>query len=140
MWSEFKAFLLKTNALALAIGVIIGAALGAVVTSLVNDIIMPPIGLVLGGVDFASQKWVLKPASGPDPTAAGYVAEVAVRYGAFINAVIAFVIIAFIVWRLSKMFIKEEPAAAAPPTKICPYCKEPNAVDATKCRACASAI
>ena len=140
MWSDFKAFLLKTNALALAIGVIIGAALGAVVNSLVNDIIMPPVGLALGGIDFAAQKWVLKDGVGSDPTAPGYVAEVAIRYGAFINAVIAFVVIAFIVWRLSKMFIKEEPAAAVPPSKTCPYCKEANAVDASKCRACASAI
>jgi large conductance mechanosensitive channel len=136
MWSEFRAFLLKTNAMALAIGVIIGAALGAVVTSLVNDIIMPPIGLALGKVDFNDLKWVLQRATDPaDPTT-----EVAIRYGAFINAVIAFVIVAFVVWRLSKMFIREEPAAAIPPSKTCPYCKDPNAVDATKCRACASPI
>jgi large conductance mechanosensitive channel len=140
MWTEFKAFLLKTNALALAIGVIIGAALGAVVTSLVNDIIMPPVGLILGGVDFANQKAILKNGVGTDPTAPGYVAEVAIRYGAFINAVIAFIVIAFVVWRISKMFIKEEPAAAIPPSKTCPFCKESNAVDATKCRACTSAI
>jgi large conductance mechanosensitive channel len=136
MWSEFKAFLLKTNAMALAIGVIIGTALGTVVNSLVNDIIMPPIGLVLGGIDFKSLKWVLQAAT--DPTKPE--TEVAIRYGAFINAVIAFIIIAFVVWRLSKMFIREEPAAAAPPTKTCPYCKEANAIDATKCRACASSI
>ncbi len=136
MWTEFKAFLLKTNALALAIGVIIGAALGAVVTSLVNDIIMPPIGMLLGNVDFSQMKIVLKAATDPTHPAT----EVAIRYGTFINAVIAFVIIAFIVWRISKMFIKEAPATAEPPSKTCPYCKEPNAVDATKCRACASAI
>jgi large conductance mechanosensitive channel len=135
MWAEFKAFLLKTNALALAIGVIIGAALGSVVNSLVNDIIMPPVGLLLGGVDFTGLKWVLQAATDPnDPTT-----EVAIRYGTFINAVIAFIVIAFVVWRLSKMFIREEPAAA-PPSKACPYCKEANAVDASKCRACASAI
>ena len=74
MWSEFKAFLLKTNALALAVGVIIGIALGAVVDSLVKDIIMPPIGLVLGGVDFDSLKIVLKAAVGGDPAT-----EVAIR-------------------------------------------------------------
>ena len=132
MWSEFRGFLLKTNALALAVGVIIGVALGTVVTSLVNDIIMPPVGLILGGVDFAAQKWVLKAAVNGDATT-----EVAIRYGAFINAVIAFVIIAFVVWRISKMFIKEEEAA---PTKTCPFCKEANDPAATKCRACASAI
>jgi large conductance mechanosensitive channel len=136
MWSEFKAFLLKTNAMALAIAVIIGAALGAVVNSLVNDIIMPPIGLALGRVDFNNLKWVLQQATDPaDPKT-----EVAIRYGAFINAVIAFVIVAFVVWRLAKMLIREEPAAAIPPGKTCPYCMEANAVDATKCRACTSAI
>ncbi|HET9681159.1 MAG TPA: large conductance mechanosensitive channel protein MscL [Candidatus Limnocylindrales bacterium] len=138
MWTEFKAFLLKTNALALAIGVIIGAALGAVVTSLVNDIIMPPIGMLLGGIDFSSMVIELKKAT---VDAAGQpVPAVDIRYGAFINAVIAFIVIAFVVWRVSKMFIKEEPAAAVPPSKTCPYCKEANAVDASKCRACASSI
>lgn len=138
MWSEFKAFLLKTNALALAIGVIIGAALGGVVSSLVNDVIMPPIGVALGGIDFSGLVIKLKDAT---TDAAGKpVPEVDIRYGAFINEVIAFIVIAFIVWRLSKMFIKEEPAAAVPPSKTCPFCKEANAVDATKCRACTSAI
>jgi large conductance mechanosensitive channel len=135
MWTEFKGFLLKTNAVALAIGVIIGLALNNVVQSLVNDIIMPPIGLVLGNIDFSQLKIVLKAAVGGDPST-----EVAIRYGSFINIVIAFVVIAFVVWRLSKIFIREEPAAAEPPAKTCPYCKEANAVDATKCRACASAI
>jgi large conductance mechanosensitive channel len=123
---EFKAFLLKTNALALAVGVIIGGALGTVVTSLVNDIIMPPIGLLLGGVDFNQLALNLN-ADG----------SVAIRYGAFINAIIAFVIIAFVVWRISKMFIQEEVEAE---TKGCPFCFEANAPAATKCRACASAI
>jgi large conductance mechanosensitive channel len=132
MLSEFRAFLLKTNALALAIGVIIGGALGTVVNSLVNDVIMPPVGLLLGGVDFAAQKWVLKAAVGGDPAT-----EVAIRYGAFINAIIAFVVIAFVVWQLSKSFVKEPPPADV---KTCPFCKEPNAVDASRCRACASEI
>ena len=138
--SEFKEFLLKTNALALAIGVIIGAALGTVVTSLVNDIIMPPIGVALGGVDFSQLKIVLQQGVGSDPTAAGYVAEVAIRWGAFLNTVIAFIVIAFVVWRISKIFIKEVPAEAPAPVKNCPYCKQDNAVDASKCRYCASTI
>jgi large conductance mechanosensitive channel len=132
MWSEFKAFLLKTNALALAIGVIIGGALGTVVSSLVNDIIMPPIGLALGGVDFSSLKIVLQQASGGDPAT-----EVAIRYGTFLNAIIAFVVIALVVWQVSRTLVKEPPPAAA---KTCPFCKETNAVDASKCRACTSAI
>jgi large conductance mechanosensitive channel len=132
MLSEFKGFLLKTNALALAIGVIIGGALGTVVSSLVNDIIMPPIGMALGGVDFGDLKFELKKAVDGDPST-----EVAIRIGAFLNAVIAFVVIAFVVWQISKMFIKEPPPAEV---KTCPFCKEANATDASKCRACASAI
>ena len=129
---QFREFLLKTNALALAIGVIIGTALGTVVNSLVNDIIMPPIGMLLGGVDFSQLKVVLKAAVGGDPAT-----EVAIRWGAFLNSIIAFVVIAFVIWQISKMFIKEEAAAA---TKACPFCMEANALGATKCRACASAI
>jgi large conductance mechanosensitive channel len=126
MLNEFKAFLVKTNALALAVGVIIGVALGSVVNSLVKDIIMPPIGLVLGGVDFAALRWVLDASR-----------DVAINYGTFLNTVISFVVIAFVVFWISKTFIKEEAAA---PTKTCPFCKEANAVDASKCKACASAI
>ena len=130
MLSEFRGFLLKTNALALAIGVIIGGALGTVVTSLVNDIIMPPVGYLLGGIDFSKLQIVLKDTGDPATT-------VAIRYGAFVNAIIAFIVIAFVVWQISKMFIKE-PAPAE--VKTCPFCKEANAVDASKCRACASEI
>ncbi len=133
--SAFRMFLLKTNALALAIGVIIGTALGAVVSSLVNDIIMPPIGLALGNVDFSQLKWVLKDAVGGDATT-----EVAIRYGAFINLVIAFVIVALAVYLITQSFLKPAPEAPAPPTKTCQYCKETVPADATKCRACASAI
>jgi large conductance mechanosensitive channel len=132
MYAEFRAFLLKTNALALAIGVIIGVALGAVVTSLVNDIIMPPVGLLLGGIDFASLKIVLKAG---DPTT-----EVAIRYGAFINVVIAFVVIALVVFWIGRVFMKEPKAAQAPEMKTCPYCREQVPADATKCRACTSEL
>ena len=132
MLSDFRAFLVKSNALALAIGVIIGAALGAVVNSLVKDIIMPPIGYVLGGVDFSQLKIVMKAATGGDPTT-----EVAINYGTFINAIITFIVIAFVVWRISVTLIKDAPPEEV---KTCPFCKEPNAVDATKCKACTSAI
>ncbi len=135
MMAEFKEFLLRTNALALAVGVIIGAAMGSVVNSLVNDIIMPPIGKVLGNVDFSQLKIILTEAVGGDPAT-----EVAIRYGAFINAIIAFVIIAFVVWRISKMFIKEAPEAPAAPGKTCPFCRQSNALEASKCMHCASAI
>jgi large conductance mechanosensitive channel len=129
MLSEFRAFLLKTNALALAIGVIIGTALGAVVNSLVKDVIMPPIGFVLGGVDFASLKIVIGTAKDGS--------EVAISYGLFINAIITFIVVALVVFWIARTFIREEAPA---PTKDCPFCREANAVDASKCRACASAI
>jgi large conductance mechanosensitive channel len=104
----------------------------------VNDIIMPPVGLLLGGVDFSALVVHLKDAA---IDAKGQpIPPVDIRYGVFLNAIIAFVVIAFVVWRISKMFIKEEAPAPAAPTKTCPYCKEANAVDATKCKYCASSI
>ncbi|HEX5015220.1 MAG TPA: large conductance mechanosensitive channel protein MscL [Candidatus Limnocylindrales bacterium] len=124
MYAEFRAFLLKSNALALAIGVILGAALGTVVASLVNDIIMPPIGKLLGGVDFS--QLVIELGGGAQ-----------IRYGAFINNVITFVIIAFVVFLIARSLIKDPPAEEV---KVCPYCKEANAVDASKCKACTSEI
>jgi large conductance mechanosensitive channel len=128
MVSEFKTFLTRTNALALAIGVIIGAALGSVVNSLVKDIIMPPVGWLLGGVDFAALSYALPDKDGNTVT---------INYGAFINTIVTFVIVAFVVFWVSKMFIREEAAA---PTKECPFCREANALEATKCKFCASAI
>lgn len=128
--SGFKSFLLKTNALALAVGVIIGVALGNVVISLVNDVIMPPIGYLLGGLDFSQMRWVLK-ATGDPKT------EVAVRYGSFINVVIVFVIVALVVYVVASVLLRPAPE---PPTKDCPFCKETVPADATKCRACASSI
>ena len=130
--SGFREFLLKTNAMALAIGVIIGVALGNVVNSLVNDIIMPPIGLALGGIDFGELKWILKQAVGGDPAT-----EVAIRWGNFINVVIAFLAIALVVYWLQKMLVKEPDP---PEVKTCPFCKEANALDATRCRACTQPI
>jgi len=131
--AEFKDFLLKTNALALAVGVIIGVALGNVVGSLVNDIIMPPIGVLLGGVDFSSLVITLK-------EAAGDTAAVTINWGTFVNTIITFIVIAFVVFMIGKTMIKEAPAAPAAPTKTCPFCKQANAVDASKCMHCASAI
>ena len=127
--SEFRAFLLKTNALALAIGVIIGAALGVVVTSLVNDIIMPPIGLLLGGVDFNTLQVVLKEGATAEET-------VAIRYGSFIQAVITFVVVALVVFWISKRFLPKEADEA--PTRLCPFCREINSMEATRCKACTS--
>ena len=128
--SGFKGFLLKTNALALAVGVIIGAAMGNVVTSLVNDIIMPPIGMALSSLDFSQLKIILK-ATGDPKT------EVAIRYGSFINIIIAFVMVALVVYVVTSLLLREAPKA---PTKDCPFCKETVPDEATKCRACTSSI
>ena len=128
--SGFKGFLLKTNALALAVGVIIGVAMGNVVNSLVNDVIMPPIGMAMGNVDFSQLKIILK-ATGDPKT------EVAIRYGNFINIVIAFVVVALVVYVVASLLLRPAPEA---PTKTCPFCKETVPADATRCRACTSAV
>lgn len=120
MMGEFKAFAMRGNVVDLAVGVVIGAAFGKIVTSLVNDIIMPPIGMLTGGVDFAKLKWVLKPADASDP--AHKVAEVAIQYGAFINTVVQFVIIAFaifmVVKAINRMSRKEEAKPSAPAADV----------------------
>ncbi len=116
--SEFKEFAARGNVVDLAVGVIIGAAFGKIVTSLVEQVVMPPIGLVLGRVDFSNLKWVLSP---EDP-ATEAVEEVAIQYGAFINTVIQFVIVAFVVFLMVKAInrlrraeaAKPDPAPAAP--------------------------
>jgi large conductance mechanosensitive channel len=106
----FRSFLTKTNALSLAIGVIIGVALGSVVTTLVNAIIMPPIGWALNGVDFAKIKTVL------GTNAKGE--EVAIGWGLFLNALIVFVVVMFVVYVISKIFIKETPPPGPSPEEI----------------------
>ena len=130
--SGFRAFLVKSNALALAVGVIIGIALGTVVTSLVNDVIMPPVGLALGGIDFAKLQIVLKEASGDTPA-------VAIRYGLLVNAIIAFVIVALVAYWIWLRFVRE-PEAPAPAMKECPFCHESILAAATRCRYCTSEL
>ncbi|OZB61760.1 MAG: mechanosensitive ion channel protein MscL [Lysobacterales bacterium 14-68-21] len=121
MLKEFKEFAMRGNVIDLAVGVVIGGAFGKIVTSLVNDVIMPPIGVLTGGVDFSELKVVLKPADNSDP--AHKIAEVAINYGTFINTLIQFIIIAFAIFvvvkainRLSRK--KEEAAPAAPPADV----------------------
>jgi large conductance mechanosensitive channel len=116
MISEFKAFAMRGNVIDLAVGVVIGAAFGKIVTSLVDQIIMPPIGLVVGGVDFSAYKWILK-AAGPDGKG-----EVAIQFGAFLNTLIQFAIIAFaiflVVKLVNRLVRKEEAAPAAPAADV----------------------
>jgi large conductance mechanosensitive channel len=145
MLKEFKAFAMRGNVLDLAVGIIIGGAFGTIVKSLVDDVIMPPIGLALGNVDFSNLFILLK--SGPkapppyaslaDAHGAG---AVTLNYGVFINSIIAFLIVAFAVFLVvraaNRMMPKE--AAAAPSTKDCPYCKMAIPVGAVRCPQCTS--
>lgn len=140
MWSEFKAFLLKTNALALAIGVIIGTAIGAVVNSLINDVLMPVIGLLLGKVDFTNLFISLGGGSYDTLAAAREAGVPTLSYGLFINAVVNFIIIALCVFWIGKVAMKPTPAPPGPAMKECPQCAEQILAKAKKCRHCTSQV
>ncbi|MEO8591863.1 MAG: large conductance mechanosensitive channel protein MscL [Candidatus Solibacter sp.] len=132
MIKGFKEFLLKHGVLALAVAVIVGGAVGKVVSSLAADIIMPLIGLAIPGGEWRNAKLVLSTAVGPD----GKEVVNAINYGTFLGSVIDFLIIAFVVYMITKALIKEAPAAPPAPSKNCPRCKEAVAIDATKCKFC----
>ena len=144
MIKEFKEFAVKGSVLDLAVGVIIGAAFGKIVSSLVDDVIMPPIGLALGNVDFANLFWNL----GDKPVATVAAAKAAgvptINYGLFLNNVISFLIVAFVVFLIVKQFNRmrrQEPApAAAPATRECPYCLSAIPLKATRCPHCTSEL
>ena len=145
MWKEFKAFVMRGNVMDLAVGVIIGAAFGAVIKSLVDDVIMPPIGLATGGVDFSDKYVLLKDGlkSGPpyaSLAAAKEAGAVTLNYGTFINTLITFLIVALAVFLLvravNKMYHK--PAEPTPDTRPCPFCTMTIAKAATRCPHCTS--
>jgi len=131
MLKDFKAFLTQSNALALAIGVIIGAAVGKVVSSLVDNILMPIIGLVIPGGAWREMKIVLT--TNPDGTPAA-----ALGIGPFLGSLVDFLIIAAVIFMITKALLK--PTPAGPPMKTCPACKEVIPVEATRCRACTGAV
>ena len=148
MLKEFKEFALRGNVVDMAVGIIIGAAFGTIVKSLVDDIIMPPIGLLLGGVDFSNLFMLLKAGSpaGPyaslaDAQAAG---AVTINYGLFINVVISFLIVAFVMFLLIRSINRlrrgEEAAPAEPTTKECPFCLSTIPIKATRCAFCTSQL
>jgi large conductance mechanosensitive channel len=147
MLKEFKEFAMRGNVVDLAVGIIIGGAFGTIVKSLVDDVIMPPIGLALGNVDFSDLFMLLKEgAKGPPPYAtlaeAQQAGAVTINYGLFVNSLITFLIVAFAVFLLVRAINRLKPPApaAAPATKDCPYCRMPIPVGATRCPECTSEL
>jgi large conductance mechanosensitive channel len=149
MLKEFKEFAMRGNVVDMAVGIIIGAAFGTIVKSLVDDVIMPPIGLLLGNVDFSNLFITLKQGvtSGPYLTLADAkkAGAVALSYGAFFNTIISFLIVAFSVFLLVKGMNKlkrqqEEAPAVEPTTKECPHCLSTIPIKATKCAHCTSSL
>lgn len=148
MWKEFKEFAVKGNAIDLAVGVVIGAAFGNIVNSLVKDVIMPPIGILTGGLDFSEQFVVLKEAPAgaaafATPEEAVKAGAVTLNYGSFITLVINFIIIAFCIFLLVKALnrMKREPEKQAEPvSKECPYCTMAVAIKARRCPHCTSEL
>ena len=136
----FKEFLLKTNALALAVGVIIGAGIGKVVSSLVNDILMPPIGQLLGNVDFSGLFVTLGTTQYKTLAEAKAAGAATINYGMFMNAVIDFIIVAFCVYMITKIAMKPAPEPPGPAMKECPQCAESILAKAKRCKFCTSAV
>ena len=145
MFKEFKEFAMRGNVLDMAVGIIIGAAFGTIVTSLVNDVIMPPIGLLLGNVDFSNIFAVLREGkvAGPYASVASAKAAGAVtlNVGVFINTVINFIIVAFAIFLLIRSINRlKRQEEAAPTNKDCPYCLSSVPIKATRCAHCTSEL
>ncbi len=148
MFKEFKEFAMRGNVVDMAVGIIIGASFGTIVNSFVADIIMPPIGLLLGNVDFSGLFVILKEGKIPGPygtlVAAKTAGAITLNYGIFINSIISFLIVAFAVFLLIRninRFKKQEEApAAAPATKECPYCLSVVPLKALRCAHCTSEL
>ena len=146
MWKDFKAFVMRGNVMDLAVGVIIGGAFGAIVKSLVDDVIMPPLGIITGGLDFSNQFWLLKDGTpaGPyaTPAAAKAAGAVTLNYGAFLNTVLTFLLVAaaiFVIVRLVNRLYRQ-PAPPSPDTRPCPYCTMTVSRAATRCPNCTSEL
>jgi len=144
MLKEIKDFAMRGNVLDMAVGIIIGAAFGRIITSLVNDIIMPPIGLLLGRVSFSSLYLNLSGrtfASLADAQAAG---APTINYGLFLNAILDFLVVAFVIFlllrQINRVTRKPEPAPAEAATKECPYCCSAIAIQASRCPHCTSQL
>jgi large conductance mechanosensitive channel len=141
---EFKAFAMRGNVVDLAVGVIIGATFGKIISSLVNDVIMPPIGLILGQVDFSSLYLNLSGTEYASLAAAQAAGAPTINYGIFLNNVLDFLIVALVIFllirQLSRLQKEEEAAPAVPTTKECPYCMSEIAISASRCPHCTSQL
>jgi large conductance mechanosensitive channel len=148
MFKEFKEFAMRGNVLDMAVGIVIGAAFGAIVTSFVADVIMPPIGLLLGNIDFANLFIILKEGKVPGPyeslVAAKDAGAVTINYGLFLNTVISFLIVAFAIFLLIKnvnrMKREQEAPPTVPTTKECPFCLSTIPMKAVKCAYCTAEL
>lgn len=141
MLREFREFAMRGNLLDMAIGIVIGAAFGRIISSLVNDVIMPPIGLVLGGFDFANLFVALKGGPFASVAAAKAAGAPTINYGIFINTIVDFIIVAFAVFLLIRGInrVRREPEAT-PTTKSCPYCVSTIPLGAVRCPHCTSEL
>jgi len=142
MFKEFKEFIMRGNVLDLAVGIIIGAAFGKIVTSFVNDIIMPPIGVVLGKVDFSNLFIDLSDQHHESVAAAKAAGAATINYGVFINTVIDFLIVAFAIFLVVKQAnkMRKQPAPAPPSTKECQFCFTAIPIPAKRCPNCTSQL
>ncbi len=142
MFKEFRTFIMKGNVIDLAVAVIIGAAFGAIVSSLVNDIIMPVIGQLLGKINFTDLFINLTGGSYASLAAAKAAGAATINYGVFINTIINFIIIAFVIFLIVRQVnrLKKAPEPAAPSTKDCPYCFTAIPIPATRCPHCTSEL
>jgi len=144
MLKEFKEFAMRGNVLDMAIGIVIGAAFGAIVTSFVDDLLMPPIGLLLGGVDFTNLFISLDGQQYASLAAAQEAGAATINYGLFISTVIDFLIIAFAIFLLvrqvNRLRVEPEEAPAEPTSKDCPYCATEIPIQATRCPNCTSEL
>jgi large conductance mechanosensitive channel len=144
MLKEFKEFALRGNMIDMAVGIIIGAAFGGIVDSLVNDILMPPLGLLLGRVDFSDLYVSLSGQDFPSLAAAQEAGAATINYGLFVNTVINFMIVAFalfiVIRQINRLSREEEEAPPPPTTKECPFCFSTIAIQATRCPQCTSEL
>lgn len=142
MLREFREFVMRGNVVDMAVGIVIGTAFGRIVTSLVNDVIMPPIGLLLKGIDFASLFVALRGGPYPSLAAAKAAGAPTINYGAFVNTIIDFVILAFVIFLMIRQLNRmQRPQAAAPATsRECPYCLSAIPIKATRCAYCTAEL